>query len=200
MQSTVLLVDDEPNLLDALARTLRHTPYQVLTATSGQAALDLLGTTQIDVIVADEMMPGMTGTELLTRARTEHPSVMRVILTGQAKLESAVAAINEGEVYRFLTKPCNPADLAITIQHALQHKALMDQAQRLLRTVECQSRLLEQIERANPGITKLDRTPDGAIVVDADLPADFGDFMKQLHARVENAGQTLTDTSADATA
>jgi two-component system probable response regulator PhcQ len=199
MRSTVLLVDDEQDLLDGLARSLRHAPYRVLTATSGQTALEVLANTPVDVIVADEMMPGMTGTELLAEVRAEHPSIMRVILTGQAKLESAVAAINEGEVYRFLTKPCGPAELTVTIQHALQHKALMDQAQRLLRTVECQSRLLDQIERANPGITKLDRTPDGAIVVDADLPSDFSQFMKQLHERVENAARALTDTSADAT-
>ena len=199
MRPTVLLVDDEQNLLDALVRTLRHSPYQVLTALSGHAALKLLETAPIDVIVADEMMPGMTGTELLATVRKERPSVMRVILTGQAKLESAVRAINEGEVYRFLTKPCSPAELTVTIQHALQHKALMQQAQRLLRTVECQSRLLEEIERANPGITKLDKTPDGAIVVDANLPADFSLFMKQLHARVENAERVLTDTSANVT-
>jgi DNA-binding NtrC family response regulator len=198
MQARVLLVDDEQNLLDGLARALRHTPYQVLTATSGQAALKLLETMRVDVIVADEMMPGMTGTELLAEVRAEHPSIMRVILTGQPKLETALAAINEGEVYRFLSKPCNPAELAITIQHALQQKALMDQAQRLLRTVECQARLLEQIEHANPGITKLDKTVDGAIVVDIDLPSDYGEFMKQLHARVDNAQHAVTVTNDNA--
>lgn len=191
MQHTVLLVDDERNLLEALGRALRHEPYRILAATSGAEALQILAKTRVDVIVADEKMPGMSGTELLAKARRAYPDAMRIILTGQASLESAIRAINEGEVYRFLTKPCDHADLAITIRHALQQKALMDETQRLLRTIRRQSALLEEVERAHPGITKVRTTPDGAIVVDDDLPRDFDTFMKEVNARAKSAEKIL---------
>jgi two-component system probable response regulator PhcQ len=192
MEHTVLFVDDEPNVVHGLRRALRREPYKLIEAGSAKDALRILANVPVDVIVADEQMPGMTGTELLAEVRERHPEVMRIILTGQASLETALHAINEGEVYRFLTKPCNHADLAVTVRHALQHKDLVSEAQRLIRTVDRQTAVLEQIERDNPGITKLRTTTDGAIVIDDDLPQDFEKFMQELHKRVEHAESVLT--------
>lgn len=192
MEHTVLFVDDEPSVVAALRRTLRREPYKVIEAASAKEALRILADTPIDVIVADEQMPGMTGTELLAEVRERHPDVMRIILTGQASLDTALHAINEGEVYRFLTKPCNYADVAVTVRHALQHKDLVSETQRLMRTVDRQTAMLEQIEHNHPGITKLRTTSDGAIVIDDDLPRDFTAFMQELHKRVEHAENMLT--------
>jgi two-component system probable response regulator PhcQ len=191
MQHTVLLVDDEPNLLDALKRALRREPYVLLEATSAVEAFEVLAKMPVDVIISDEKMPGMCGTELLAKVRDDHPEVVRIILTGHASLEAAIRAINEGEVYRFLTKPFNHTDLAVTIRHAIQQKTLMDEARRLLRTVKRQADLLEEIERTNPGITELRTTPDGAIMIDDDLPGNYDEFMKELHKRVEHAERVL---------
>jgi DNA-binding NtrC family response regulator len=191
MERTVLLVDDERHLVESLQRALRHEPYTLVGAASGHDALETLATRPVDVIVADEQMPGMSGTELLATVRRTYPAVMRIMLTGQASVESMLRAINEGEVYRFLTKPCSQADLAGSIRNALEHKALIEETERLLHTVKRQTAILQEIERAHPGITELHKTPDGAIVIDEDLPQDFDQFMKEINARVQQAEKVL---------
>ena len=90
--------------------------------------------------------------------------------------------------------------LAVTIRHAIQQKTLMDEARRLLRTVKRQSHLLEQVERTHPGITELRTTPDGAIVIDDDLPGNYDEFMKELNTRVEQAERILSDMDQPAAA
>ena len=86
-----------------------------------------------------------------------------MILSGQADLEAAVRAINEGEVYRFLLKPCHPKELQMTILQGLQHKKLVAQSRRLLQEHQKTQNLLEELEKANPGITKIDMDEDGVI-------------------------------------
>ena len=102
----ILCVDDESNVLDGLARTLRS-HYVVETATEGKVALDLLRTAEpFAVVMSDQRMPQMTGTQFLAHARAVAPASVRGLLTGQADVESAIAAVNEGNIFRFLTKPC----------------------------------------------------------------------------------------------
>ena len=191
MEPSVLLVDDEPSVIEGLKRALRHEPYTILEARSANEALKVLAGTPVDVIVTDEKMPGTSGTELLARVRSEHPEVMGIILTGYASLDAAIRAINEGEVYRFLTKPVSYADVAVSIRHALQQKGLMSQVRRLLRTVKRQSAVLEEVERAHTGTATVQTTSDGAIVVDEDLPQDFESFMKAVSDQAELAEKTL---------
>jgi len=192
MEPTVLLVDDEPSVVEGLKRALRGEPYTIIEASSADEALQVLTTTSVDVIVSDEKMPGTSGTELLAQVRLEYPDIMGIILTGYASLEAAIRAINEGEVYRFLTKPVSYADLAITIRHALQQKNLIGEVRRLLRTVKRQSAMIEEAERTNPGITSVRMTSDGAIVVDDDLPQDFDEFMKAVGAQAALAEKKLS--------
>ncbi|MFO7903492.1 MAG: response regulator [Pirellulaceae bacterium] len=134
MKDVVLLVDDDLNLLHALARTLRHQPYELYTATSAEEALLLLKGHEVDVIVSDEQMPGMCGSDLLAWAAESYPDVPRIVLTGRATVETAIRAINEGSVYQFFTKPCNPAHLGVAIRKALEHRALLKE-NRALRDV-----------------------------------------------------------------
>jgi response regulator RpfG family c-di-GMP phosphodiesterase len=102
----ILCVDDEPNVLEGLARTLRS-HFVVETTTQGKVALDLFGTAEpFAVVMSDQRMPQMTGVQFLAHARTVAPATVRVLLTGQADMESAIAAVNEGNIFRFLTKPC----------------------------------------------------------------------------------------------
>jgi CheY-like chemotaxis protein len=102
--ATVLFVDDEPNVTDGLKRALRREPYEFLTATSGAAALKILEGQYVDVVVSDEQMPGMSGSVFLSTVRKQFPHTIRMILSGQASLEAAVRAINEGQVHRFFLK------------------------------------------------------------------------------------------------
>jgi len=145
--ATILFVDDEPNVTDALKRALRREPYEFLTATSGAAALKILEGQYVDVVVSDEQMPGMSGSVFLSMVRKQFPHTIRMILSGQASLEAAVRAINEGQVHRFFLKPCNPTDLAFTIQQALSHKRLEEKCRRLLREYQRQAAVLAKFNR-----------------------------------------------------
>ena len=91
------------------------------------------------MIIADENMPGMQGNVLLARCRTQWPDVVRMMLTGDARLETVMAAVNKGEIYRFFTKPCNEAELIVAIRDGLQMRALKFEAARLLATVRAQN-------------------------------------------------------------
>jgi len=171
MTYRVLFVDDEPNVTEGLKRALRNEPFEILTAVSAAEGLSLLAQEPIDVVVADEKIPGMSGSEFLAQVRRDYPDTIRMILTGHATLEAAILAINEGRIYRFFTKPCNAADLAITIRRALEHKEAVAQAQRLMEVVKRQSYELERLERLYPGITKVNRDAEGAIILE-DQPQD----------------------------
>jgi two-component system probable response regulator PhcQ len=162
-KAKLLLVDDEPNLTSALVRSLDRSQFEIFTADSAQQGLLILAGHDIDVVVSDERMPGMTGSQFLSEVRKRWPNTIRMILSGQADLEAAVRAINEGEVYRFLLKPCHPKELQLTIQQGLQHKKLVAQSRRLLQEHQKTQNLLDELEKANPGITKIDVDEDGAI-------------------------------------
>jgi two-component system probable response regulator PhcQ len=167
-KSKLLLVDDEPNLTSALVRSLDRNQFEIFTADSAQKGLMILAGNDIDVVVSDERMPGMSGSEFLSEVRKKWPNTIRMILSGQADLEAAVRAINEGEVYRFLLKPCHPQELQLTILQGLQHKKLVAQSRRLLQEHQKTTNLLEELEKANPGITKIEMDEDGAILMDDD--------------------------------
>src|SRR4051812_5630356 len=102
----VLCVDDEPNVLEGLTRVL-HRKCILLTATSGREAMTILaGSAPIHVIVSDMRMPEMNGAKLLAECRRCSPDTVRLLLTGHADMQAAISAVNEGQVFRFLTKPC----------------------------------------------------------------------------------------------
>ncbi|AOJ08064.1 HD domain-containing phosphohydrolase [Burkholderia mayonis] len=127
----VLLVDDEPSVLSSLKRLLRPKRYCVLTAESGEAALDALAANAVDVIVSDMRMPNMSGAEFLARARERRPDAMRILLTGYSEIDSAVRAINEAAIYRYLTKPWDDHDLLLTVEQAIEQQRLRREAARL---------------------------------------------------------------------
>lgn len=117
----LLLVDDEPNILAALKRLLRRERYRILTAQSGEEALALLARHEVAVILTDQRMPGMSGTELLARVRVMHPHTVRMVLSGYTGIDSLTSAINRGEIYKFLTKPWEESDLLQAIRDAFRH-------------------------------------------------------------------------------
>ena len=116
---TVLLVDDEPEILDALRRTLRTEGYRLVTATSPSEARELLVNHSVDLVLSDMRMPGSSGLDLMTELRRTQPHVARVLLTGVATFESAVSAINDGAVHRFVTKPWDDVGLRESLRDAL---------------------------------------------------------------------------------
>lgn len=192
----ILFVDDEPNVTEALKRSLRKEPYDIFTAESAVDALQILATNAIDVVVSDERMPGMSGSVFLSKVRETYPETVRIILSGQASLEDVVRAINEGEIYRFCMKPLNASDLGVTIRQALQQKRLLEQTRRLLREyqkksvlVERQATLIDELERSQPGITRLDTDAEGAILVDEDEDTDVESLLRDIEKEMARAAR-----------
>ena len=144
----VLCVDDEPNLLAGLANTLRRR-YDVATARSGPEALELIARSKpFDVIVCDYRMPAMDGAEFLRRAREVSPGAVPVLLTGHATLEGAIAAVNEGRVFRILLKPCPPEILTGAIDEAVaQGRAPAGERKRFEEEIEGLSGELQEAAR-----------------------------------------------------
>lgn len=107
----LLLVDDEPSVVNALRRSLRREGYQIFTTTDPEEGMRLVGQEKIDIIISDHLMPQMTGLEFFTLVSRLHAHVVRIVLTGQADVDMAIRAINEGHVHRFLTKPWEDDEL-----------------------------------------------------------------------------------------
>jgi diguanylate cyclase (GGDEF)-like protein len=118
---TLLLVDDEPSIVAALQRLLRRDGYRILTATSAAEGLQLLALHEVQVIVADQRMPEMSGTEFLSRVKEMHPDTIRIVLTGYTDLQSVTDAVNRGAIYKFLTKPWEGDRLRDHIREAFVH-------------------------------------------------------------------------------
>jgi CheY-like chemotaxis protein len=128
----VLCVDDEPRVLEGIALSLRRR-YDVVTAGGGMAALDVLHKDPtVAVVLSDMRMPMMDGTQFLHRCRHIAPDTVRLILTGQSDLGAAIGAVNEGQIFRFLTKPCPPAVLLPAIDAAVEQHRLITSERVLL--------------------------------------------------------------------
>jgi response regulator RpfG family c-di-GMP phosphodiesterase len=146
MTETILFVDDEPNVLAAFRRQF-HTQFQITTATGGQEALAMI--TLVDpfaVIVSDLRMPGMDGVQFLAKARNLTPESTRILLTGHADLATAIDAVNDGYIFRFLTKPCSPEILASALWSGLEQYRLITSERELLeKTLSKSVQLLTEI-------------------------------------------------------
>ena len=141
---TILVVDDEQAVREALKSILGREGYSVITAEDGARALQLLGEDAVDLIISDQNMPGMSGIDLLKLVRVRHPRVMRVMLTAEPDPQLPVRSINEGEVYRFIRKPWSNSDLRTIIELAFQVLRLEEEKRRLISLVRKQRTAWEQ--------------------------------------------------------
>ncbi|KQP18262.1 hypothetical protein ASF43_10570 [Pseudorhodoferax sp. Leaf267] len=146
-QPTLLLVDDEENIVAALRRLLRAEGWLVLGATSAEQALQLMARHEVDVILSDQRMPGMTGVELLRRARVLCPDTVRLVLSGYTELQAITEAINEGAIYKFLAKPWDDAQLRSHLRDAFALKEMADSNRRLDLEVQHANRELAELNR-----------------------------------------------------
>ena len=118
--AVVLVVDDEPGVRAALRRLLEESGYSVLAAASGEEALQVLQREPVQVILSDQNMSGISGIDLLKIVRVRHPRVVRILVTADIDPETPVRSINESEVYRFIRKPWNKADVRTIVSLALE--------------------------------------------------------------------------------
>ncbi|MES2127959.1 MAG: HD domain-containing phosphohydrolase [Pseudomonadota bacterium] len=149
VQPTVLCVDDEPNILSSLRRLLRPHGYRVLLAESGAAGLAALEQEAVDLVISDMRMPGMDGAQFLEKVRARWPDTMRMLLTGYSDITSILAAINRGEIYRYITKPWDDNDIVLVVRHALERRTLEREKERLEALTRSQN---EQLRELNLGL------------------------------------------------
>lgn len=116
-----MLVDDEPNILRSLARTLRRDGYRILTAGSAHQAFEVLAQNEVQVVVSDQRMPAMSGTDFLSEVKSLYPDTVRLMLSGYTDLAAVTEAINRGAIYRFLTKPWVDEQLRGHVREAFVH-------------------------------------------------------------------------------
>lgn len=131
VKPSVLIVDDEADILFSLRSLLRQ-EFDVETVASGSQALDLLAQRSVQVIMTDQRMPGMTGSEFLRRSVPLCPDAVRIIFTGYADLKGVVDAVNHGHLFRYLGKPWDPDDLVDVLRQAVAHQARLEERKRLL--------------------------------------------------------------------
>ena len=188
-RAEILLVDDEPQVVEGL-KDLLEDRYRVHTAVGAEAALEILRKRpQIAVVLSDMRMPGMDGAALLQRARLVAPDSVRMLLTGYSDINAAIAAVNRGQIFRFLTKPCAPNDLGRAFEAALeQHRLIVGERVLLQQTLlGCLKSLLDVLALVDPiafgRAQRLERIVR-AIALEAGLsptwPIEAGALLSQL--------------------
>lgn len=131
MERTLLLVDDEENITSALTRVLRRDGYRILRANGGREGLEILAHNEVGVIISDQRMPEMTGTEFLSQVRERYPDTIRIVLSGYTDLNSVTDAINRGAIYKFLTKPWEDDLLRANVEEAFRRYEMERENSRL---------------------------------------------------------------------
>lgn len=167
-KSPILIVDDEPDVLLSLTGLLRR-DFKVHTANSGAEALQILGEHPVHVVMTDQRMPEMTGVELMRQTRTLYPDIIRIVFTGYADTRAVVDAINEGDLYRYITKPWDADDLIEVLHQATaRHKVL-----------HARTEILSQLESYLDQAARLAAAP-GSDSQDSDSIASFLETTKRL--------------------
>lgn len=146
-RTTVLIVDDEANVLASLKRVLRDESFDILTAQSGQDALALFESHVIDVLVSDERMPHMDGTTLLAEVQKRHPRCIRILLTGYPNVESLIKSINQGQLYRFIAKPWNDDEVRSVLRQASRYAFAERERVRLTKLLQVRNRKLRELNQ-----------------------------------------------------
>ncbi|MBI5213262.1 MAG: Flp pilus assembly complex ATPase component TadA [Nitrospirae bacterium] len=141
---TLLFVDDEENVLHALRRIFLDENYEILTAASGEDALNIMENTVVHLVISDHRMPGMLGSELLREIKNRWPETIRIMLTGHADIQAIMGAVNEGAVYKFITKPWGDEDLRLTVSIALHQYVLTQENKKLKELAKKQETRIKQ--------------------------------------------------------
>jgi CheY-like chemotaxis protein len=164
----MLVVDDEPDNLDLLYRTFRR-DFNVLKAESGIRALELLAAEgEVAVIISDQRMPEMKGTEFLSKTVPQFPNTVRIILTGFTDIEDLVDAINSGQVYKYITKPWDPNELKVVVQRAAETYDLLKQRTEELHRAQIQTQLLATVMQTAQDSANLQASLDPIAVAFSD--------------------------------
>jgi response regulator RpfG family c-di-GMP phosphodiesterase len=203
--ATLLLVDDEDNILNSLRRVLRNEPYRLLTAGSGEAALALLEQQPVDLVISDARMPGMDGATLLAEVQQRWPQCLRILLTGYADITTTVKAINEGQIYRYISKPWDDDELRLIIRQTLAFQHSERERLRLEALTREQNERLQELnasleQRVRDRTAELEQTADMLDLAYAELRKSYVTatevFANLVGQRLSKERQTNTQVIA----
>ncbi len=166
----LLVIDDEEEILKALSRQFRR-KHDVHTAQSADEGLRIMTEVPIQVIISDQRMPGMNGVEFFHRVKNDYPDAIRLLLTGYADIQAVIAAINDGNVFRYIPKPWDPIELETIVNEAFQRYQLIVQNRELLIELQAANALLErrveertaELAEANERLKRMDETKDALL-------------------------------------
>lgn len=173
---TILCIDDEPNVLKALARVFIESDYIILFASSGREGLNMLEQEDVQIVIADYRMPEMDGVKFLKEVRQHWPDTVRIMLSGYAEISAVVSAINEGHIYKFIPKPWNDEELKATISNAVERYLLVKKNRELAFELEIKN---EELERLNNQLIRALREQSYSL--------KFTDNILTLYERLYNA-------------
>ncbi len=194
---TILCVDDEPNILSSLRRLFRPHGYRVLVADSGAAGLAMLEQEEVDLVISDMRMPEMDGAQFLEHVRARWPDTIRLLLTGYSDIGSILAAINRGEIYRYITKPWDDNDIGLVVRHALERRTLERDKVRLEQLTRDQNDELKALNQSleakvQARTAQLKASHDAIVAVNDKLKSNFITTIKILSSMIEMRGANMS--------
>ncbi|MDB5804330.1 MAG: response regulator receiver modulated metal dependent phosphohydrolase [Betaproteobacteria bacterium] len=172
---TLLCVDDEANVISSLKRLFRPCGYRVITALSGAEGLQVCAGESVDLVISDMRMPEMDGARFLEEVRNTSPETVRILLTGYSDVESTIAAVNKGEIHRYIAKPWDDSELLLTVRQALERRRLEHENRRL---EELTRRQNEELRQLNEGLEALVEQRTGELRTSNGALADANERLK----------------------
>jgi len=194
---SILLVDDDPGIIKALQRLFKEEDYRIYTADSGEKGLEVLKNHSLDLVISDQKMPYMNGSEFLGKVRQQYLDTIRILLTGYSNMEATISAINKGKIYQYISKPWDVEDIKITVKKALDQYDLIQENKRLqeitrLRNEELkknnellEERVRQRTEELNLDITKRRQTEEELQLTLAKLRKALGGTINAMALTVE---------------
>ncbi|MFH1577459.1 MAG: response regulator [Candidatus Omnitrophota bacterium] len=182
-EHTILLLDDEENILNALMRLLRSEGRQIYTAgTANDAWEKLKEVGGVDLIISDNRLPDISGIDFLLKVRRLYPDTIRILITGYPGLDSAVEAINKGQVYRYIPKPWENEELKLIVKQSLDYYDVMKDNHALLRIARQQAELLASMHEKYPQVAQSEFDKSDLYIVDEKKVSDtVSQFLKKYY-------------------
>lgn len=184
----ILLVDDEQNILSTLSRLLRADDREIITAGDAHEALGKLKNNNgADLVISDNKLPNISGLDFLVKVKQLYPDTIRILITGYPDLESAIKAINNGQVYRFITKPWENEELKLTVRQALDYYDVLRDNRALLQIARQQADLLAAVQKKYPQVSKSELDKSGMYIIDEKKASEtLADFMKKYYPQAQS--------------
>jgi len=160
----IMIVDDEDKIIISLTRALMDDGYRIIGERSGVEALEKMKQHEVDLVISDQSMPGVTGTEFLKQVKLKYPYVITIMLTAHGDLETAMEAINDAGIYKFILKPWDENELRQTVRRAVELRRLLMERDGLMEKIKANDAIFRDLEKEYPGITRVVKDKDGNVL------------------------------------